>query len=577
MREPSSFRDASTLVEVLRWRAFNQPDQVAYIFLVDGESEEASITYGELDQQARSIAATLQERKAAGERVLLLYPSGLEFIAAFFGCLYAGAVAVPAYPPDPARLNRTLPRLQAIAKDSGAKFILTTQTILDIAEALFDQASDLRALAWLATDKIDITLSEKWKDPKVQGDTLAFLQYTSGSTASPKGVMISHDNLRHNAIYLNHVEGNPQNRFGVFWLPMYHDMGLIGGILQCVYCGNSNVLMSPLAFLQRPIRWLQAMSHYKATHSAAPNFAFDLCTRKVTPEQRETLDLSNWQVAYNGAEPIRQETIDRFVELFEPRGFKPEAMFPCYGLAEGTLIESGGFERKKPITLVLRREALQQNRVEEISNDTEDSQTLVGCGEALLNRKIRIVNPQNLTECPPGVIGEIWIAGPNVAQGYWNRAQETEESFHAHLRDTGEGPFFRTGDLGFLKNGELFVTGRLKDMLIFTGQNHYAQDIEFTVEKCHPSLRPGCGAAFSISSEGEERLVVVYEVDARQPIDLNALLKVIRRAVAENHDLQIHHVVFLEPKSIPKTSSGKIQRHACRTGYLSGTLEIIRA
>lgn len=571
----SSFLNATTLVELLRWRATNQPNQLAYTFLVDGENEEAKVTYNDLDLQARSIAATLQNFNPEGERILLLYPSGLEFISAFFGSLYSGGVAVPAYPPDPTRLSRTLPRLQSIAKDSGARFVLTLQGIIDVAENLFDQAPELKKLNWIATDKINRSLAERWKDPQVQGKSLAFLQYTSGSTASPKGVMVTYDNLRNNAEYLNHVEGNPSNRLGVFWLPMYHDMGLIGGILQCLYCGNPNVLLSPLAFMQRPIRWLRAITRYRGTHSAAPNFAFDLCLRKVTEEQRKELDLRTWTIAYNGAEPIRRETIEQFSNFFEPCGFRPETMFPCYGLAEGTLIVSGGFKRKKPSTLILRREALQENRIEETSEEAEDTQVLVGCGKALLNRKIRIVDPQTLNECSSGAIGEIWLQGANIAEGYWNRPKENEEIFRAFLGNGEEGPYFRTGDLGFLKDGELYVTGRLKDMVIVSGQNHYAQDIEYTIEKSHPSLRAGCGAAFSIPNGGEEQLVVVQEVNTHEPVDLKALLKTIRRAVTEKHDLPIHQVVFLKPKSIPKTSSGKIQRHACRLGYLSGTLETL--
>lgn len=572
---PSSFLNAATLVELLRWRAENQPNQLAYIFLVDGENAEAKVTYGDLDLQARSIGATLQNFNPKGERILLLYPSGLEFISAFFGSLYSGGVAVPAYPPDPTRLTQTLPRLQSIAKDSGAKFVLTLQAIIDVAETLFDQAPDLRKLNWIASDKIDRSLAQRWRDPQVQGPSLAFLQYTSGSTASPKGVMVTHNNLRNNAEYLNKVEGNPSNRLGVFWLPMYHDMGLIGGILQCLYCGNPNVLLSPLDFMQKPIRWLRAITRYRGTHSAAPNFAFDLCIRKVTEEQKKELDLRSWTIAYNGAEPIRHETIKRFSKVFQPCGFRPDAMFPCYGLAEGTLIASGGFKRKKPSTLILRREALQENKVEETTEETKDTQVLVGCGEVMMDRKIRIVDPQTLNECPSGTIGEIWLQGANIAQGYWNRPKENEETFRASLSN-GEGDhFFRTGDLGFLKEGELYVTGRLKDMIIVSGQNHYAQDIEFTVEKSNPVFRAGCGAAFSIPNGGEEQLIVVQEINTRETVDLKALLKSVRRAVAEKHNLPIHHVIFLKPKSIPKTSSGKVQRHACRNGYLSGTLETL--
>jgi len=568
----------STLVELLRWRALKQPNQRAYTFLLDGEREEVHLTYGELDRQARAIAALLQDMKAEGERALLLYPPGLEYIAAFFGCLYAGVIAVPVYPPDPARLDRTLPRLQAIAKDAQVKLVLTTQSILSMAEIVFEQVTDLRSLHWIATDSIEENVKDKWKDPVLSEKTIAFLQYTSGATGVPKGVMLTHGNLMHNSALIHRCFEHTSNSQGVIWLPPYHDMGLIGGILQPLYAGFPVALMSPIDILQHPIRWLRAITCYGGTTSGGPNFSYDLCVRKITPEQKETLDLSTWDVAFCGAEPIRQETLDRFVEAFEPCGFRREAFYPCYGLAEATLIVSGGRKSDPPITARVENESLQKNRTVHAPELKEKAAELVGCGKSLLDQKILIVDPETLNQAPPDQVGEIWVSGPSVAQGYWKRAEETQTTFRVYLKDSDEGPFLRTGDLGFLKDGELFVTGRLKDLIIIRGQNYYPQDIERTMEKSHSEFRPGCGAAFCAEVGGEERLVVLQEVTTNQPLQQQkkaGMVSAIRQAVAESHDLQVYAVILIEPKTIPKTSSGKTQRYVCKAGFLKGTLKIV--
>ncbi len=344
-----------------------------------------------------------------------------------------------------------------------------------------------------------------------------------------------------------------------------------------MYTGFPCFLMQPVSFLQRPIRWLQAISRYKATHSGAPNFAYHLCVRRITTEQRLSLDLSSWRSAYNGAEPVSKNTLEQFAEAFAACGFRPNVSYPCYGLAEATLIVSGGFVKKKPVFCTVQAVALERNRVVEASEHQENVRTLVGCGRAMLDTKIVIVHPESLTQCWPDDVGEIWVSGPSVAQGYWNRPEETEHTFRAYLADTGEGPFLRTGDLGFIKDGELFVTGRLKDLIIIGGCNHYPQDIELTVEQSHPALRTGCGAVFSIDVDGEERLVVVQEVERRyyRNLDIDEVVGAIRQAVAENHELRVSAVALVKPWSIPKTSSGKIQRHACRTRFLAGSLDVL--
>jgi acyl-CoA synthetase (AMP-forming)/AMP-acid ligase II len=588
----STFWHSATLTELLRWRALEHPERLAYTFLQDGETAEVSLTYGELDRQARTIGAHLQQLGAVGERVLLLYPAGLEYIAAFFGCLYAGAVAVPAYPP---RFNHSMERLQAIVADAQATVALTTATFW----SKLEKTPDLLPLRWVTTNQTADGMAEAWREPTIDTHTLAFLQYTSGSTGTPKGVMLSHGNLLYNLQMIQRAFRLTEQSIGVGWLPLYHDMGLIGTILQPLYVGIPCILMSPMAFLQRPVRWLQAISRYKATVSGGPNFAYDLCVRKITPAQRATLDLRSWELAFSGAEPIRQDTLERFAAAFAPCGFRRQAFYPCYGLAEATLIVSGGEKADGPVVHAVQKAALEQRQAVP-ATAAEEVQTFVSCGQTLLEQRIVIADPESCMQCEPGRVGEIWLTGPSVAQGYWHRPAETAQTFRAYLADTGEGPFLRTGDLGFMHQGELFVTGRLKDVIIIRGSNHYPQDIEWTVERSHPSLRPGCGAAFAVERDGEERLVVVQEVERRhqpplrrlperrevdvepgfdaecpQPLDIDAIIGNIRQAVAEQHGVQAYTVLLLRAGSIPKTSSGKLQRYACRAGFLTDSLEVV--
>ncbi len=573
------------LVSLLRQRAEEKPDKQIYTYLVDGESEEAHLTYAQLEQQARTIAALLQAHNASGERALLLYPPGLAYIAAFMGCLFAGVVAVPAYPPDPTRLNRTLPRLQAIVADSQAKIVLTTAPILQMASFLFGHAPDLETLNWLATDIVDNDLITAWQQPSINQDSLAFLQYTSGSTAAAKGAILTHRNLCYNLAQIHRCFGHSEDSRGVIWLPPYHDMGLIGGILQPLYGDFPVVLMSPIDFLKRPFRWLQAVSRYQATTSGGPNFAYELCIRKIKPEQRATLDLSHWDVAFNGAETVRHETMRRFAEVFAPAGFRYQAFYPCYGLAEATLIATGGSKTSTPVVQAVNVQALAQDEVIQEDIDHPTAQTVVGCGHSLVGQQLVVVNPQTCQPCPSTKVGEIWLSGPGVAAGYWNQPEETARSFHAFLAN-GAGPFLRTGDLGFLQEGELFITGRLKDLIIVRGQNYYPDDIEQTITQSHPALRPGCGAAFSVQMEGEERLVHVQEVDnsIRQSrlngndglasdADLQDIFRAMRQAVARVYQLQLYGVVLIKSHSISKTSSGKIQRQATRAAFLAGELD----
>jgi len=568
-----SDRNSRTVVELLRFRSSTQPNRDAFTFLLDGETEQARLTYQELDRFARRIAAQLQILGLTGERALLLYPAGLDFLIAFFGCLYAGVVAVTAYPP---KNQRNTPRIKAISHDARAAIALTTTEILSTVQSLMTEKTDLGSLQWMTTDNLTEGLENSWQKLDIHQDTLAFLQYTSGSTGTPKGVMISHGNLLHNAqTTYQFMEHSAESKF-VTWLPMYHDMGLIGGILQPLYGGFPCIVMPPASFLQRPYRWLQAISQYQGTTSGGPNFAYDLCVQKITPEQKATLDLSSWSVAFNGAEPIRHDTLERFAEAFAECGFRREAFYPCYGMAETTLMVSGVEKATSPRIKAIQKSALESNRVVESSiEDGDDRRHFVSCGRVIPDQKVVITNPETLENSQSGEIGEIWVSGLSVGQGYWNREQETEETFRAYQSDTGEGPFLRTGDLGFLQDGELFITGRAKDLIIIRGRNLYPQDIELTAERSHPSLRSSASAAFTVEVSNEEKLVIVQELEFRAKPNLEEVVNAIRQAVTEELEVLVYAVVLIKPGSIPKTSSGKIQRRATRAQFENGELNVV--
>jgi len=564
---------APTMVGLLRARALETPARIAYRFLRDGEVEEAALSYAALDEQARAIAAWLQEAGAAGERAILFHPPGVEFVAAFFGCLYAGVVAVPAYPPRP---NRPDPRIQEIVADAQARFALTTEAVRSTLEPRSSQIPGLASLRWLATDTLGAGLAGQWREPALDGDALALLQYTSGSTLTPKGVMVTHGNILANSEEIDRAARQSADSIFVTWLPHFHDMGLIYGIIHPLYKGCPSMIMAPAAFLQRPVRWLQAMSRWKGTASGGPNFGYDLCTSRVTAEECSGLDLSHWNIAFSGAEPIRASTVEGFARAFAPCGLRREAIAGAYGMAEATLMVTISHRGRGPRFFRAVAAELERNRVVSAPAGDTEARTLVGCGPVADVPRVAIVDPQRGLPCPPGEIGEIWVSGPSIARGYWNRPAETEQTFGARLADGGGDRFLRTGDLGFVSDGELYVTGRLKDLIIIRGLNHYPQDIERTVEQSHPSLRPAAGAAFSVDMDEEERLVVVHEVErAQRNSDLGEVVAAIRRAVTDEHEVDVHAVVLIRPASILKTSSGKIQRRACRAAFLDGTLSVL--
>ena len=577
---------ATTLIDILQYRAESKPKQTIYTFLLDGETDEVSLTYQELAQKAQAIATYLQSLGAPQERILLLYPPGLGFIEAFFGCLCAGAIAIPAYPPRP---NRSITRIQSIIKDAKPTLALTTNSILNGLKKRVEQVPELKTLRWLATDDISLQYATKWQKLAVSGDEIAFLQYTSGSTAEPKGVKIAHHNLMHNLQAIHQCFQHTTQSQGVIWLPPYHDMGLIGGILQPLYGDFSVILMSPLMFLQNPLRWLKAISRYRATTSGGPNFAYDLCVRKFKPDLELDLDLSSWDLAFNGAEPVNHQSLAKFTATFRPFGFRSEAFYPCYGMAEATLIISGGDKKSPARTKTINSKKLEKNLVVEALPIDAEGKTLVSCGHSLADQQIVIVNPHTLTPCQLGEIGEIWVAGPSIASGYWNKSAAINSTFQAHLEEMADLNFFRTGDLGFIDQGELFVTGRLKDVIIINGRNHYPQDIERTVEASSLFIRPSSVASFAIAENGEDKLVILAEVDrhywqrskqsnqSKEEIAVSKaeksqqLVQTIRSAIAKHHDLTSHRIIILKSGTIPKTSSGKIQRHICREQFLNGT------
>jgi acyl-CoA synthetase (AMP-forming)/AMP-acid ligase II len=573
----------ATLVELLEARASEQKSDIAFTFLVDGEHEGPRLTYAELDACARTVASALRERGVtAGDRALLLYPPGLDFIPAFFGCLYAGVIAVPAYPPQPSQASRTLPRLLSIVADADVAIVLANANVVDAATRMSADAPALAAIPWLATDTLPEHGTNEWRDISIDAHDLAFLQYTSGSTASPRGVMVSHANLLHNLAYASHAANRDRSTRSVSWLPVIHDMGLIEGVLGPIFGGHPAFLMAPASFLHRPIRWLRAITRYRASTSGGPNFAYDLCVRKVTDAQRDGLDLSTWRTAYNGAEPIRAETLEAFHARFKSVGFQWRSFYPVYGLAESTLLVSTGGRHYEPVIHDASTDSLARGQLRIVRASSSGTRPLVSSGPVSFGTRALIVDPHTRQRCADGRIGEIWVESPSVARGYWRRDAETRETFQARLAG-GEGPFLRTGDLGALHDGELFIAGRLKDLLIVRGFKHYPQDVEHTAERQHAALRPGCSAAFAIDGDGGEAVVLAMEVDRRQapqladPAECDAflveLIQRVREAVVDHHGIVLSAVSVLHHGAMPKTSSGKLRRRACRDAFCDGSLD----
>ncbi|WP_146214732.1 AMP-binding protein [Azospirillum thermophilum] len=559
-----------SIVSLLRARAGAEPQRTAYSFLSLADARETCLSYGDLDLRARATAARLQ-REGVGtapggapeSTVLLVFPAGFDFLASFFGCLYGGAVAVPVRYPNP---KRPLTHLKGVAADSGATLGLTTAELRPVV------AEQLPGIRWLVPEEIDPAEAAGWTDPQAAAAHVAYLQYTSGSTAAPKGVVVGHGHIMANSADFSRQFGVGPDSRTLSWLPHYHDLGLVFGCLQPVFVGCAAFLMTPVAFAQRPLSWLEAITRHRITHTGAPNFAYQSCL-DIPEAQRAGLDLSSLQVCINGAEPVRADTVEAFTASFAAQGFPAAAMCPGYGLAECTLVATACGPGKLPTIRTVRPDRMADGVFEPVA-EGEPGRRLVASGGTDVEATILVVDPLSGEPCAPGRFGEIWIAGPSVAGGYWKRPDLSARKFAGRLAAHGGRPFLRTGDLGAIHHGEVYVLGRMDDLIIIRGANHSAEDLELTVEGCDPALQPGGGAAFTVELQGEARLVIAHEVrrSALRGLDPDRLVKAILRTVSENHDLEVSAVVLLKPRGLPKTHSGKKQRHACRRDLLAGAL-----
>lgn len=571
----SAVDDFATL---LAQRAAASPERVALLFLGDGETESERETFASLDRKARAIAASLRTRATAGDRILLLFGPGLDFVSAFFGCLYAGMIAVPVHLP---RRNQPLDKLEAIAANAHPAVLLATAAT---AQAMVERVRDcphLSRAALLCVEDACTAPPAGFVRHEVDPASVAFLQYTSGSTGDPKGVMVTHANLIANERVIRQAFLHSHDSVLVGWLPLFHDMGLMGNVLQPVFSGFTSVLMPPAAAIQKPMRVLRAVSAFRGNTCGGPNFFFDLCASKYNADELSRdgpLDLSCWTRAFSGSEPVRQETMARFCATFAPHGFRRAALYPCYGLAETTLFASGNATFDAALTLDVDRAQLEQHRVRAASGAAPRA-AVVSCGAGWPAHGIVVVDPVSLEPCGADRVGEIWLRGPSVALGYWRNEAATAAAFHAEIPGRPGLRHLRTGDLGFLRDGELYVTGRLKEVLIIRGRNHYPQDIEATAGTAHPALRQGGGAAFSIDADGSgtEQLCLVHEVEreALRRIDRPAILRAVRAAIANRHDVQLVDLVLIRPGELPKTTSGKTRRRACRELHAAGGFQAL--
>ena len=568
----SIIRESESLVEIISKRVVAQPNHVVYKYLGDGINETEQFTFSEIDRVARSIAGELSKKLNKGDRVLLLFPQGLQYIAALYGCFYGGFVAIPAYPP---RRNRKMDRINAIIEDSGAAAGLVTDEVFATIERNFSEDELLTNMAWLKYEEISTNTAPPPLTALPKPDDVAFIQYTSGSTGNPKGVMITHENIIYNSDYIRRSFGFSRDTVGMNWLPIFHDMGLIGGIFQAAFLGLINIGMPPVAFLKNPLNWLKAIDKYKATTGGGPNFSYDYCVQKIKPEEAEGLDLSSIKNFYCGGEPVRKKTFERFPEAFSGTKVRTNQMFAVYGMAETTLIVTGGNPGTEPHFVRVDQEALSNNRLVFVTGK-ERGIDLVSNGHVWMDTEVAIVNQETFEKADENSIGEVWIKGPTVAKGYWNKPEETRRTFKAYMKNN-DGPWLRSGDLGFIFNDELYITGRLKDLIIIRGVNYYPNDIEYSVQNSHEAFKPNSGAAFSVQVEGVEKLIIVQELERSflRNTDFDELMASIRKVVADEHELEVYAIVLIRTGSIPLTSSGKIQRRQTRYEYLTNKLNVV--
>jgi acyl-CoA synthetase (AMP-forming)/AMP-acid ligase II len=560
------------LVRLAEVRAAERGDDVACTYLADGERPSKRLSYAELDRRARCVATFLQARAAQGTRALLVFPNRLDFLTAFFGCLYAGLIAVPVPPP---RTAQAFARLRHVVGAAGAELVLASDTLRTALERRASTAESLKEPHWIFCDEIADGLERDWRRPRIAPDDIAVLQFTSGSTGNPKGVSVSHANILHNCALLRAVCGSSPDMKLVAWLPNFHDWGLVGCLMFPLFVGRPSFTFDPADFLYRPRRWLEAIGRLGATITCAPNFAYEMCHRSIGESERAGLDLSTLQMAMIGAEPIRKHTIEAFSSAFAKCGFRKEVFFPCFGLAESTLIVSGGTRMTAPVYARIDRAALEHRRVVMVDASAEGSD-FVGCGRPVLDQRVMVVDAETRQPCTTTEIGEIWVAGPSVAKGYWDEPQLSEDVFGASPACAPDEGWLRTGDLGFISNGELFICGRLKDVIIKAGVNYLAEDIEQTVGSSHIWLRPNGCAVFSVEAEGAERLVIVQELDFGRRGDTSAVIGAIQSAVVKEHHVMADAIAVIRPGSLEKTGSGKVRRQLTKSLFLNGTLPITK-
>jgi len=560
-----------SLRELITSRQPGDDTRIAFTFLRPGSWDEVNLTYDELRQRAMQTAAELQRLGGQGERVLILMDSNVHNVLAFFACILAGSIAVPLYVPT--RTQRAA-RVMAVIRDADAKFVLSSETVLTRRAGSFEELGITSgSLTWILIDR-QTGSDFAYKEPPPHLNSIAFLQYTSGSTGSPKGVAITHANLLFQMRAIRDAFGHRENLVGASWLPFYHDMGLIGCILQPYYMHARCVIMAPEEFVLRPLKWLQVISKYRVTTSGGPNFAYELCVRRASERDLEQLDLSSWTVAFCGSEPIRADTINRFCETFCRFGFARSAFFPCYGLAEASLLVSAGDAGTEPVVNWFDFDKLAHGVVESVEAGRIGARALVGCGRGVSGQRIEIVQPETLTACEHDFVGEIWVEGPGIAAGYWNQPKLTAEVFSAEHQNSNGHRFLRTGDMGFVHHGQLFVLGRLNDAIVLRGQKWYPEDLEATAAECHPALARGKGAAF-LDDKEEQQLIVVCEVDRRSAAELEEVASSIRRAIWTAHGLRVSKIVLTTLNAVPRTSSGKVQRRVCRNKLSTSDLPIV--
>lgn len=566
---------AQSLVDLLSYQASQYGDKLCYIFIDDGGHEKSKISFRELDQRAKNIGSHLTKEGIQGKHILYLMPPGIDFVSGFLGCLYAGNVVVPSYPPTS---KRNINRLQSVVKSSGVEAIVCDQQLYNrLLNSEFEAMVQLSSDHWYILENLEKSAADDFFPACLGLDDLCFVQFTSGSTLAPKGVMLSHGNLLHNLDCIHQGFGLSDDRdvHAVSWLPPYHDMGLIGNILGSLYSGITLVMMSPMSFIKRPIRWLQAISDYQATVSGAPNFAYELCVEKIRDEQLKTLDLSSWQLAFSGAEPIRSMTFERFYERFKAVGFNHCAFYPCYGLAESALLVTGGQRGQGFVECYIDKNAFKKHQIVCLDDKHPDATQTISCGRVFDLHQIRIVNPDTKQICSKNEVGEIWVSGPSVAKGYINNPDATVDVFNVQLAEDN-GHYMRTGDLGFLQEDQLYISGRNKDLIILQGSNHYPQDIEYTACQAHPSLVSDGAAAFSLDDKNHETLILIQEVEKQtKETEYPNIIVQIRSVVLRYHEIEPQHILLIRAKGLPKTTSGKVQRSLCKKMYIQDELNVL--